>query len=608
MSDDIVVRVNGDTDEVFNYVQRAETAATSAETANTNVQNLAAEAQAAVNQAETYSQQSQDSANSSANSNTRSGLAADRAEAAAERAENAEPSLETQIDGVSLSNKTALYNFLSPLTISTNITDQFNIGVDLSDRMLNSVYDPNGVNGDAFARANHTGEQAISSITGLQAVLDSKLDDSGTPGDPNPALMAKAVYDPNGVNDNAFARANHTGEQAITTVTGLQAALDAKVDDSEFTGANIANLYESLGDTNKFSNTYKDKVDSITAGANMLTSVFDPNGVNGDAFDGANLSFSGIDENTILSVVGGKLVDSGAKIVNGSIQASTNSVSIGPHTNSSAGENLMWKNEITGNLYSVPWIDIDRANAPPPTYRYYTDTAIQTFVTTFVQDDEITNPEFPYVADDNYRIFEFEIKSARDTTGVNFELFKEGVSVWRQPIGDLTLNTVKNFSFDTNSVPFDAGDTQNFTVRFYTDSGADVVLFGDSALDVPFVRLYVRTYGDGYLQTQKRSMTYTVANDGEDIPVNSALDCDMAGGAFSLNLPDGQPGYEEILIKRVMNVASGDLTLVHTSPIRFLNMAGVYEFDSSDNSLVIDVNSMLTLCWDSVGNFWYFTT
>ncbi|MBN9278935.1 MAG: DUF2793 domain-containing protein, partial [Hyphomicrobium sp.] len=40
--------------------------------------------------------------------------------------------------------------------------------------MLASVYDPNGIAADAFARANHTGAQAIDTITGLHTALDDK--------------------------------------------------------------------------------------------------------------------------------------------------------------------------------------------------------------------------------------------------------------------------------------------------------------------------------------------------------------------------------------------------------------------------------------------------
>src|SRR5690625_1355910 len=40
--------------------------------------------------------------------------------------------------------------------------------------------------------------------------------------------MDAAIYDPTGIGADAFARSNHTGTQAITTVAGLQGALDGK--------------------------------------------------------------------------------------------------------------------------------------------------------------------------------------------------------------------------------------------------------------------------------------------------------------------------------------------------------------------------------------------
>lgn len=62
------------------------------------------------------------------------------------------------------------------------------------------------VSPNLVARSNHTGSQAISTVTGLQTALDA-----------------------------AVQRANHTGSQAISTVTGLQTALDGK--------RNIAGLF-----------------------------------------------------------------------------------------------------------------------------------------------------------------------------------------------------------------------------------------------------------------------------------------------------------------------------------------------------------------------------
>ena len=47
-------------------------------------------------------------------------------------------------------------------------------GSGLQADMLTSVYDPLGVAANAFARANHTGQQAISTVVGLQTSLNSK--------------------------------------------------------------------------------------------------------------------------------------------------------------------------------------------------------------------------------------------------------------------------------------------------------------------------------------------------------------------------------------------------------------------------------------------------
>lgn len=91
-------------------------------------------------------------------------------------------------------------------------------------------------------RANHTGTQSQATISGLVGDLALKGD------------MFRAVYDTNlnGIVDNSerlgsqlpayyLNRVNHTGSQAISTVTGLQTALDDKLDDSQL-GVDIATL------------------------------------------------------------------------------------------------------------------------------------------------------------------------------------------------------------------------------------------------------------------------------------------------------------------------------------------------------------------------------
>jgi hypothetical protein len=140
-----------------------------------------------------------------------------------------------------------------------------------------ATYDPGNVAANAFARPNHSGEQAISTVTGLQAALDAKsnsghthgelpsadqkaaLDGANEPGAGNPFAtiddlpagggsgdMTAAIYDPGNVAANAFARPNHSGEQAISTVTGLQAALNVKLEATAFN--TLAKINALVGD------------------------------------------------------------------------------------------------------------------------------------------------------------------------------------------------------------------------------------------------------------------------------------------------------------------------------------------------------------------------
>ncbi len=92
---------------------------------------------------------------------------------------------------------------------------------------------------DAFliSRANHTGEQAITTVTGLQAALDGKQPLSTVLTNTTASFTTALLTKLNGIATGATAnatdaqlrdRSTHTGTQAISTVTGLQAALDGK--------------------------------------------------------------------------------------------------------------------------------------------------------------------------------------------------------------------------------------------------------------------------------------------------------------------------------------------------------------------------------------------
>lgn len=496
MSDDIIVRVNGDNSDVFDYIKRAETAATNAEQSEKDTDVLKSESIAAKEQAEKYSQSSGVSANSASNSNTLAQNAATRAEAAANRASSYEPKLKTSINGSVLSENTGHYNFLSPLTAVASAAGEFNVGFDGAGFMKDSVYDPNGILGDVYDRNNHIGQQSISTISGLQAVLDSKADSATGPGGQlNPLLMTKAVYDPNSINKNVYDRDNHSGYQSISTITGLQDELDKKVDDSEMTGLNIASLYEALPDRNKFSNDLLSKVNSISTGANMLKSMYDPSNVEKNAFNPANHNYENWPENSVVTVVGGKPTYTGVLAKDGSIITDSNSVEMGPHLMSSAGENVMWKNLHSGKIYAPPWQEVNRATSKLPTYRIYTDNDMSSHITTQVVKDEITNPVWTITADENIRLFAANFKSARDTKNARITVKVDKDIVWNGIIGDLKLNQDLLFNLDADSVPFDYYKNEILTFSISSEEG-DVVLFGDASNGLPKVTYFYRVFDE----------------------------------------------------------------------------------------------------------------
>ena len=105
-----------------------------------------------------------------------------------------------------------------------------------------AAWQAGGAGGTNLGFTRNAGSLTVQSNTGSDAVLPAatatlagimssadkaKLDGLGS-GGPSAGGMAAATYDPQDIAGDAFDRARHTGQQAIGTVSGLQAALDSK--------------------------------------------------------------------------------------------------------------------------------------------------------------------------------------------------------------------------------------------------------------------------------------------------------------------------------------------------------------------------------------------
>ena len=128
-----------------------------------------------------------------------------------------------------------------------------------------------GSPGSIADRSTHTGTQAISTVVGLQTALDNKqpLDAvlTGTTASFTSALETKLngvapVATANQTDTYLLTRANHIGTQAIGTIDALQLALDSKQPIDAVLTATTAS----------FTTTLKTKLDGITAAATANSS------------------------------------------------------------------------------------------------------------------------------------------------------------------------------------------------------------------------------------------------------------------------------------------------------------------------------------------------
>lgn len=106
--------------------------------------------------------------------------------------------------------------------------------------MLASVYDPDAVAGDAFDRTNHSGAQAIATITGLQAALDLLA----------PLVSAALTGTP-----TAPTATEGTDTTQLATTAFVQAAVAALVNASPAALDTLNELAAALGDDANFSTT-----------------------------------------------------------------------------------------------------------------------------------------------------------------------------------------------------------------------------------------------------------------------------------------------------------------------------------------------------------------
>lgn len=380
--------------------------------------------------------------------------AKDQAETAAKQAQDTltavqavVPSISTSKNGLKLSDKTGGYNFVGAgVDVVKTVDDNFDVKIAKS--------------GDMFA----------------------------------------STYDPNSIQDDTFDRANHVGTQDISTVNNLQNSLDLKLNTNDFNSQAVKNLYEQNADTNAFTDAEKQKLDSTNSAADMQKSVYDPRNKNKDIFNPTSLDCSIYPENTVLSVQNGVLADSGVTAHDGSIQTNTNSVNIGSHHISSAGENVTFKNDDTMNVYTPVWQQVKRDSSPLPSYRMYIDSQMSNFNVNTVDTDTITNPVFNVTSIKNYRIWSVTLKPSKDLDNVYFSILFGDTVMFNEVMGNFRKDLQFTYNFDSNTTPFDVFKDEVFKIRIYHKTDL-VELYGSANLGLPYITFEVREWEERIIGT-----------------------------------------------------------------------------------------------------------
>ncbi|WRQ13111.1 hypothetical protein [Vibrio phage vB_VpM-pA2SJ1] len=370
---------------------------------------------------------------------------------------------------------------------------------------------------------------------------------------PKTGDMLARTYDPNSVNADAFDRANHKGELPISTITDLQSSLDSKLEASEYTEAEVKQMYESNADTNAFTDAEKTKLNAVDPDVDMKTSVYDPKGVNADAFDPKNFDFSQFPDKTVLTVVGGKLANSDVTASEGSLQTGANSISAGGHTLSSAGENFMFRNEWTGGIYTTVWQKVERNKNNLPQYRMYTDSKPAEIVINDTRSDVVVNPSFSLTAIENTRVWSFILLPAENIDNVFVHVEFLGKTVWRKNIGTFIKDVPFRYDLESNTTPIDVYKGQSFTIHFEHENGRDISLYGDKSSNIPYLHLIQRYWkfvdvgagGSGSGDMQKS--IYDPNDDGSVLLADNIKGASAAGNSKYYGTDNaGTPGFYDL--------------------------------------------------------------
>lgn len=227
--------------------------------------------------------------------------------------------------------------------------------------------------------------------------------------------------------------------------------------------------------------------------------------------DGAVLTYDGVND---------KITDSGMLSSQGELQAAAGTVSVGLQDMSSVGEQVMWRNQVSGVCYAPPWHIIDEVGPGGSRDRLY--EPMQTVTRFADRSVELENPRFQVHVPVNEVVFSLNITFVEANHDVVLEVLSAGKQMWREII---STNQGASDYVLAEPIAFYPGDYE-FQVRPYGDINLEPPIkvmgngtTGEMGYDVTF-----REFREIPLATQEYVLAAVTGGTADDVMLKSHYD------------------------------------------------------------------------------------
>lgn len=232
--------------------------------------------------------------------------------------------------------------------------------------------------------------------------------------------------------------------------------------------------------------------------------------------------------------IGDKITDSGMKAGQGSLEAAAGTVHVGLQSMSSAGEQVVWRNQDSQVKYAPPWHIIDEVNPGGSLDRFY--KPIQTVTRFPTRTDILENPSFDVTINVHEVVFRLDMTFPEAQQNVEFRVTHAGYEMWRE-IKDVSTGK-QEITLDM-PIAFHPG-TYLFEIKPYGDVNLQppVKVMGDAQTGKVGYDVIYREFSEKPLATQDYVIAAVTGGPADDVMLKKDYDPDNDGEVNSAHIAD----------------------------------------------------------------------